>query len=281
VKSKIAFLTTVFPMEKKYITDFFVSLQNQTSDYFDVIVVNDGYENFEDIIAEYSDLNIIELKFSDTPAKNREFGITFVKESEYDILVFGDSDDYYSPNRIQVSVDKLKTFDIVVNDLSLFNEKGITSNNYISNRVENNTEIDLSYIQDKNIFGMSNTAVKVNIIDSVIFDEELLAVDWYFFSVLLSKKYTAVFTNESISYYRQYINNIIGLGTITKKSILKGISVKSKHYELMKKENTIFDTLLIGIYELQKKVKDVKYIEKLKNNSVKNSLWWEEIQNIK
>ena len=198
-------------MEKKYITDFFVSLQNQTSDYFDVIVVNDGYENFEDIIAEYSDLNIIELKFSDTPAKNREFGITFVKESEYDILVFGDSDDYFSNNRVALSMKYLEICDIVVNDLTLFNEQGIHINKYISNRLNDNSEIDYQFIRDKNIFGLSNTAVNVNILKRVLFDKDMKIVDWFLFKQLLESGNKAIFTNKIITFYRQHLNNTIGL----------------------------------------------------------------------
>ena len=46
---KIAFLTTVFPMKTEYLYDFFDSLQKQTYKKFNIIVVNDGYENFEEI----------------------------------------------------------------------------------------------------------------------------------------------------------------------------------------------------------------------------------------
>ena len=207
----VAFLTTIFPMEKQFLIDFFDSLSGQTYDNFDVIVVNDGYDNFYDIKMKYQNLSIIELPYSGTPAKNREYGINYCIDNKYDILVFGDSDDYFSNNRITKSVELLSSHDIVVNDLTTFDKTGILHDKYISNRIENNLIINYGFIKDKNIFGMTNTAINLNILDKVKFDDSLVAVDWFIFKYLLKLGHKAIFTNEIISYYRQYFDNTIGL----------------------------------------------------------------------
>ena len=207
----VAFLTTIFPMEGQFLIDFFDSLSGQTYDNFDVIVVNDGYDNFYDVKMKYQNLSIIELPYSATPAKNREYGINYCIGNKYDILVFGDSDDYFSNNRITKSVELLSSHDIVVNDLTTFDKTGILHDKYISNRVENNLIINYSFIKDKNIFGMTNTAINLNILDKVKFDDSLVAVDWLMFKDLLKLGHKAIFTNEIISYYRQYFDNTIGL----------------------------------------------------------------------
>ena len=212
-KKKIAVLTTIFPMKMLYLKRFFNSLEAQTHKDFDVIVINDGFEELGYLKDEYNNLNIIEEISRSTPAKNREFGINLVIERGYDILVFADSDDYFGDNRIQVSIEKLRVFDIIVNDLSLFNEKGIFSKNYFSARIENNSTIDFDFIQDKNIFGLTNTALNVSILDKVVFDSETVAVDWYLFKRLLAKKLRAVFTSDTVSYYRQYEGNSTTLDT--------------------------------------------------------------------
>ena len=125
-KKKIAFLTTIFPMEKSYLIDFFDSLLKQTFKKVDIIVVNDGFSNFDDISKQYSsELNIIELKYLNTPAKNREYGINYCIEKGYDVLVFGDSDDCFKENRIEKSLELLEDKQILVNDLTLLNENGI------------------------------------------------------------------------------------------------------------------------------------------------------------
>ena len=275
---KIAFLTTIFPMKKEYLVDCFNSLNNQTFKDFTLIVVNDGYKNFEDIKTLYPELNIIELQFSDTPVKNREHGINYALKNDYDIIVFGDSDDYFESNRIEVCIGKLNIYDIVVNDLTLFSQHGAYSKKYISNRIRNNTEIDLEYVKDKNIFGMSNTAVKTKIIENIDFNSELIALDWYIFSILLLRGNKAIFTSDTETYYRQYENNTIGIGKISKESILKGISVKEKHYELLKSIDAQYESLYTNINELKSKIKDTVYLEKLLKQDLKYPLWWEEIK---
>ena len=210
--NKISFLTTIFPMNRQYLFDFFNSLINQTYKKFDVIVVNDGYKDFEKIKTIYAqNLNIIELKYSSTPAKNREYGINYCIDNKYDILIFGDSDDYFKNNRIDKSLEILNDADIAVNDLSLFNENGVYEEKYLSHRLNNLDVVNFEFITNKNIFGMSNTAVKLKNISKVTFDNKIIAVDWYFFKILLKQGLKAIFTNETVSFYRQYENNIVGL----------------------------------------------------------------------
>jgi glycosyltransferase involved in cell wall biosynthesis len=209
--SNICFLTTIFPMKEKFLIDFFDSLSRQTYNNFDVVVVNDGYDNFSDVKIKYQNLSIIELAYSNTPAKNREYGINYCIENNYDILIFGDSDDYFSNNRIAKSISLLSSYDIVVNDLSTFNNTGILHDNYLSNRVQNNSIVNYNFIKDKNIFGLTNTAINLNILNKVKFDELLIAVDWFMFKGLLKLGFKAIFTNEIISYYRQHLDNTIGL----------------------------------------------------------------------
>ena len=108
----------------------FSSLKNQTYKNFDIIVVNDGNKDFEEIITLYDlKLNIIELQNSNTPAKNREYGINYCIDNKYDVLIFGDSDDYFKSNRVEKSLHFLKEADIVVNDLSLFDKNSVYEKN--------------------------------------------------------------------------------------------------------------------------------------------------------
>lgn len=262
---KVAFLTTIFPMNKKYLYDFFDSLKNQTCQKVDVIVVNDGYREFEEIKLNYNQLNIIELKYSNTPAKNREYGINYCIDNNYDILVFGDSDDYFAQNRIEKSIEFLKESDIVVNDLSLFNENFIYEEKYLSNRIRNLQLIDFEFIKDKNIFGLSNTAIKLNNLKEINIPDNLIAVDWYFFTLLMYEGQKAIFTNETVSYYRQYEENTVGIEELDEVSFNKALKVKKLHYEALKDKINEFDTKL-------KELSDIKFDNQKKIN---NPLWWE------
>lgn len=209
---KTAFLTTIFKMNKQYLYDFFSSLKNQTYKNFDIIVVNDGNKDFEEIITLYDlKLNIIELQNSNTPAKNREYGINYCIDNKYDVLIFGDSDDYFKSNRVEKSLHFLKEADIVVNDLSLFDKNSVYEKKYLSHRLKNLEVVHSKFIKDKNIFGLSNTAIKLKKIKKVTFNNKIIAIDWYFFKKILKQGLKAIFINETETFYRQYKQNQIGL----------------------------------------------------------------------
>ncbi len=276
MKKKIALLTVIFPISKTYLFDFFNSIQKQTYKNFDVIVINDNFEGFDEIEQAYTDLNIIELNYSGTPAKNREHGINYVIDSGYDVLVFGDCDDYFSKNRVEESIDLLGVSDIVINDLSLFYEAGMLEENYLSNRLANKEQIDPKFIEDKNVFGFTNTAVNVKSIKNVIFDSSLIAVDWFFYATLLNQGLKAVFTNGCTSYYRQHECSLVGLGRLTISSLDIGIAVKMHHYKNIASLNYLYDEM----HQLSKMDSNSVYL-KLMEYPINHPLWWEEIQGIK
>jgi len=209
--NKVAFLTTVFPENEEFLKTFFNSLSTQTYKNFDLVIINDDFKNLDFYKDLYTNLNIIDINSCNTPAKNREVGINYCIDQNYDVLVFGDSDDYFKDNRIEKSLELLKKSDVIVNDLSLFDENGVYEKNYLSNRLKNLDIIDFKFIKDKNIFGMSNTAIKLKNIKKVSFNSTIVAVDWFFFKTILKKNHRAIFTNETETFYRQYKNNTIGL----------------------------------------------------------------------
>lgn len=281
MSENIAFLTTIFPMKEDYLYEFFNSLNRQTFKDFDVVVVNDNCKNFSKIKEKFSDLNIKELKYSDTPLKNREHGINFILDNDYDIVIFGDSDDYFSFNRVEVIIEKLVYYDIIVNDLSIFNENEIYEKKYFSHRIKNNTEITIDFVKDKNIFGMSNTALRVKSLGNIIYDPELIALDWYIFSLALLKSGVALFTNETQTFYRQYNENTAGIGKLNKELIFTGIAVKLKQYELLAIEDNQFKTHYDEICILNKIIKHNKNLNMLMFQNMAYPLWWEEIKLIK
>ena len=213
MNKKIAFFSTIFLENKKYIPDFFTSLVDQTYSLFDVVIVNDGYDEQEQLIEQYSSLNIVILEAGKNPIENREKGINYCVEQGYDILIFGDSDDYFSRNRVEKSIELLSKYSIVVNDLNLFDGSGVYECIYISNRLSNYTEINYDFIENKNIFGLSNTALNINILGLVKFNKEIIALDWVLYKNLLKNGNTAIFTNETTTYYRQYDKNLLGLNS--------------------------------------------------------------------
>lgn len=291
-KSNAVLLTTIFPASQKYLEDFFNSLQQQTSKDFDVLVINDGVENFHIYETKFPDLNMLERKVAELPAKNREIGIKIVKELGYKFLIFGDSDDFFSDNRIEESIKALKINHIVINELTLFNNNS-EEKNFLKNNLKNiNTPQD--NILNGNVFGFSNIGLRAEVINSKLnLSSDLIAVDWFFVtSLLLQKDCQIKFLDDVHTHYRQHSGNIIGMSKLlTIKKLELGIQVKQKHYkELLKfcktyqlqKYSNTFETRLKEIKELKKELSNTIFREKyiaLVNANINEifSGWWSEV----
>ena len=266
--NRVAFLTTVFPMNISFLKEMLDSLVLQSFKSFDLIVVNDDLDEFDFIAKNYKGaLNIVEIKGANSPAKNREIGINYCIDSGYEFLVFGDSDDRFAKNRISLSLEKLKSADIIVNDLTLFDSNGVLETGYLSNRVLNDQIIEFEFIKDKNIFGLTNTSVRLNNFSKVEFPIDLVAIDWYFFSLMLLEEKIAVFSNETISYYRQHNRNMVGFKSKSKDSREFIAKVKKLHYKALKAHTNKVDS------ECTKYLSDDVNVKR--ESKTKSPLWWE------
>jgi glycosyltransferase involved in cell wall biosynthesis len=281
---KIAFFTVVFPSIEKHLDDFLGSLTEQTSKDFDLYLINDGLEDLERFKAKYAELNIYEIALSGTPSKIREAGIDLVSNKGYETIIFGDADDYFAKNRVEKAVELLERCDIVVNDLNIVDESGaLLEKHYLSKRVKPGSVIDPGFIKDKNVLGFSNTAIRRSAFNKVIFNRELIAVDWFFFSYLLNMGSVAVFTDETVTNYRQHRLNMVGIGKYGEGNIIKGLRVKLLQYEEMSKINPEYAQLEEDLKAILKKVENNGgfrefYLTTIKNNAIKYPLWWEEIK---
>ena len=231
MKKKTVFLTTIFPASQQFLHDFFESLQRQTYNKFDVIVINDAISDFNK--NEYKNLNIIEYKANYSAAGNREYGIKKAVKLGYENIIFGDSDDYFAENRIELILKLLENNDVIINDLNVFNKYEI-KHNFFNSLI--NKKLNINFFVNKNIAGLSNIAIKTSLLNNnkIEFNDKLVAVDWYFITTVLLQNPNAkiYFTNKTSTFYRQYEQNTIGLNNIVNPEKIKlGIKVKLVHYK--------------------------------------------------
>lgn len=234
-------LTTLFELEWNIAYEFFNSLNKQDVKNFDILVVNDGFTQLDKIREIFSKLNIIEICGVSSIAKNREILIRHARK-KYLKGIFCDFDDYFSMNRISLSIEELNKCDIVFNDLTIFRDDQIIQANRFSNDFPDSHVISISDLLQKNYLGLSNTAMNLVILDDLelSFDSTLIAVDWYLFSVLMLKGHVAKFTNKAITYYRQHTNNIANIGDLNCSQIINEMRVKRNHYIQMSKKDGVF-----------------------------------------
>lgn len=277
---KTAVLSVIYPVDDEFVHDYFKSLVSQDVTNFDIIMLNDGFKGLDKFKEIYSTLRIIEVPSAKNIAKNRSSLIKYALLNGYDVAVFADVDDYFSGNRISKSTAALEQFDIVVNDISTFNGSEVVCSGFLSQRYEKGQNIVFEDILEKNIFGLSNTAIRLKGLDikDLELPEENIAVDWFLFSVLLHKGRSAVFSNEIMTYYRQHEDNIVGMGRIDSDSIKKALSVKSIHYSSLK----FLDERFFGLFDQTQSLISLsednvflkKFIKKSKAE-LDFPMWWE------
>lgn len=81
----------------------------------------------------------------------------------------------------------------------------------------------------------------------------------------------AIFTNQAVTYYRQYDNNLVGLKRLTQESYKKGLQVKKKHYQLLSNEYEEFHDKLKQLLSIDVESIDLESI----NKRLEFPLWWE------
>lgn len=291
--NKIAILGVVYPGVEEYLSDYFNSLDNQTIKDFDLWIYNDGVSTkyLEEITQDYSicikTYNIMERI---SPAKIREIAIKNLRD-KYNYLIFTDTDDFISEDRIEKNILALQNYDFCYNNMFLTDLKGnkLSDSDYYSNK--NNPLIVNKFedIIDKNFCGLSNTAVNLNNIDFSLLNipDNIIAVDWWIFSNLVLNDFKGVFVSDTYTFYRQHESNTVGgLKEVSINQIRKGINVKKIHFsELLKSRNFKYKDLinvkLSELTSLEGKILDKNYQDKILkyfNNTNHGFLWWENIK---
>lgn len=277
---KVAILTVIYPQAKPFFFDFFESLRNQDYKDFDLVIINDGVEDFN--IDLLKDLNYRVEDYSLNPSKNREHGLNITYELGYDKVILCDIDDIFKKDRIKISLEYLKSFDCVVNDLDTVDYHGkplITD--YFSKSHSIPHKITLDFLLDKNICGFSNTAVNIKKIYPISFPSDVSIVDWYFFTQLSIKGCSIGFIPYSLTKYRQHTNNEIGIGILEISSFKKMIRLKKEHYHHISKiDNSNKIKKRMEMCDTMENLDDDEIAYILNKNQIINQypLWWENIK---
>lgn len=246
-KSKIAVLTTAFTQNTAYTHKYFASLEAQSFKKFDVIIVNDGCLELDFFRSAFSNLNIIEFAGNGNLAKNRQVLINSAIDLGYEKVIFADFDDYFSPDRVVITVRLLDSADIVVNELKLVSSEQLLQGEQFGQTLQDHRQLVLQDVLQMNCFGLSNTGIRLTGLEKVYFDDDLKVVDWYFFSSLLSHQKTAIYTNQCWTYYRQHEHTMAHIRKVSKEQLRNEIIVKKKHYSLMVKDRSLYEPLLKAI----------------------------------
>lgn len=293
---RILVFGVIYQGVEEFLHDYFNSLNNQSYLDFDILIIEDSITLPECYC--YDKLIVMKNKEFSSPAEIRQRALKFAKEENYDIIIFTDCDDYFSEDRIESTISALVNHDFCVNKLIPVNVNGEVIKDHAAFITSNYmATFNPSGILNTNIFGLSNTALKINAIPKDFYiPSTLQIVDWWLFTLLLIQNRRYVFDKNPITYYRQHQGNTVGLDLyLTKLKLLKGVDVKISHYiyllEFCRKNkisNIVpsLNELITEFNTLKEQLKNEEFLEKYLSIINKNIMkiktgWWSEILPLK
>ena len=286
-KSENLVLGVVYASNEPFFKNYFDSITGQDYKDFDLLIIDDDYGIDDRSLPPGTICKKVSCM---TPLQIRLMGIDYARENDYRNLIFTDSDDYFSSNRLEATVGALENFDFVYNDISIVDIAGNTLKERMLQKINVPAETSsLDSILDRNYIGLSNSGVRVAKIGDLKIPEGIIAVDWWIYSNLLIKNLEGKFVSEAVTFYRQGENNLVGMGNKTNaESIKKILNVKKIHYfELLKvlKSGELYDKIKIKLDEINgigEKLNDSIFMNKYINviNNYHDNIyrgWWSEL----
>lgn len=281
----VVVFSVIFPKNLQFFPAFLASLENQTNAAFTLVLINDGVVNLDYFLKDVA-LNVEVLVVNSTsPFELRLLGLGKVFNMGAKYIIFADTDDLLSPERVEISISNLDNYPFVCNDISLMDSTGnILANSFWAERVSNGYEFDIQYIKNKNIIGLGNSAIHHDALYKIL---KTLAGhsrgnDWLFFSAA-ERNLNAIFVSECRTLYRQHDNNIIGKKEVDRATLFNIINEKIEHYNSLKKINfdayNVDDQIELNQNILQRCKADPDFcdnqIKKINSLGI-NFFWWEE-----
>lgn len=165
------------------------SLQSQTCKNFEVLVCDDGStDNTEEIVEKYnSTLTIQYIKDENFggPARPRNNG---VKKAKGTVVAFLDSDDWWYPNKLEVSLSYLNEYDLVYHDLDIYTTE--KKSNGVAKGRNLTGDIAADLIVNGNGIVNSSAVIRKSIVDlvgEITEDKSLIAVEDYDYWIRVAK----------------------------------------------------------------------------------------------
>jgi len=285
-------MTVYYKGAESYAADYFKSIKNQNTNQFDLLIINDNIASFK---LSGLNINVNKILISEriSPSMIRFYGLRYALDNGYCNLIFSDIDDYFSDNRISLSIRELKKNNFVFNEISLINQNGeLIEEKYLYKISVPKYINSFSQIRDYNYLGLTHTGINLKSLNNFYIPKDIIAVDWWIFTILLLMGATGMYVDKAITYYRQSDDNLVGIKKpLNGDRLNTGIKVKQAHYlhvlEYCKENNlesAIKDYTLKKeeMVELKSALEDVdfkeRYIEVVNKNLERIYRgWWSEI----
>lgn len=247
---KITVGSVVFIEALDYFDDFMESLQKQTLQDFDILLINDNIpvNLLQDKLKSKKWICEERIHITDKNLQHllpHELRIELLNKAlEYktDLLILLDCDDKAKSNRIEEAArqyyDKYSFF---YNEILQFDGRKIMP--WMPSVTDK-----IDFLLEKNYLGLSNSAINMRHITKEFIESlregKTKIFDWYLFSRMLLNGMMGIRVDNTCTYYRIYHANIAGVSKCTKELLEKEKQVKLMHYQLMRKYDRRYERLI-------------------------------------
>lgn len=281
----LAVYTTVYPGVEEFLDQWYMTLKQQSDMNFDLWIGVDGLllDDVQGIIGEELPVNWIVASSGATPAEVRQQAISEML-SDYEAVVFVDSDDLLLPTRVVAARNALMQDEVNGCALALVDGDGNDLNVLFRPR---DAVTAVANLPRTNVFGLSNSAYRVEVLKRCLpIPSECVLVDWFLASLAWGMGASIDFDIVPHMKYRQHGQNIAGfLPPFTSQRILRAAEMVLVHYNCVLSRSTdLFTDRCCEIQEAAERVKVffeaiqvdsilTRYVDALNKMKIE-TVWW-------
>lgn len=221
---------------EKYIKEQLSSILSQLSEKDEIIVSDDSStDKTVEIIESFQDKRIKILKKNKFRQPNLNFE-NALKYSKGDIIFLSDQDDVWVENKVEIILNQLKKYDLIVSDAFITNEKLNITNESLFSEVNSNRGILKNII--KNTYYGCCMAFKREVLKKALPFPKTREIGHDLWLGIIADRYFKVkFLKEKLIYFRRHENTLTTIKKSKRRLILKLLGRVKILYYFLKKWN--------------------------------------------
>lgn len=285
---KTAFITFIYPNAQKFFQPFIESLNNQTDLDFELLLFNDGCTETHLQFFKNSNFQIsIIQNLHPSLVENRMAAFKKLINMEFEYIIFGDIDDTFATNRVEILKEELKYHKVVINDLDLNDTKyNVLKKGLVQEYLQDKCIIDAAMIRTMNLIGFSHLALRKSLLENVIthtISSKVKIIDWIVATNLLQNT-NAYFTSETYTNYVFHENNLALSQTKDIQDFMNCLNVKINHYKEFQHLNNWYYNEWIELNKIKEEVRrapeafKVKIKQYMRKRPKYYYPWWGQIE---
>ena len=219
---------------EKYIKEQLSSILSQLSEKDEIIVSDDSStDKTVEIIESFQDKRIKILKKNKFRQPNLNFE-NALKYSKGDIIFLSDQDDVWIENKVEIILNQLKKYDLIVSDAFITDEKLNITNESLFSEVNSNRGILKNII--KNTYYGCCMAFKRKVLKKALPFPKTREIGHDLWLGIIADRYFKVkFLKEKLIYFRRHENTLTTIKKSKRRLIVKLLGrVKVLYYFLKK-----------------------------------------------